>query len=184
MSKLKCAYMYSTQNNPLPTRATAEKMYGAKILYGLKGKTLPTIPYSNKLGYVDSAFHNVVNLFRNREDIAPNSAQLVVFDNSIDEVFFAISAIQNTITKFSLDGHIIQEMQDFDYRLARLDGEDNAVQYLAGRLVSFEQSNIGDQAFFDRLPKYSDYLHEISAEVQRIVNAYKADLKALFSSGW
>jgi hypothetical protein len=63
MSKLKCAYMYSTQAHPLPTRKEAEKQFNTKILYGLVKQKKQKASQLQGMHLVEHAFNSVSDMF-------------------------------------------------------------------------------------------------------------------------
>lgn len=184
MSKLKCAYMYSTQADPLPTRKEAEKKFSTKVLYGFGKHNKPKTPYAKSMYLVESAFPSVSNMFTASQTISTYAAQLVAFDDSIDEVFFTLTAMQNTITKFSVDDQIINDMYDLSWKLGHLERDLKSLQGDISTLSFYLQKAIGDQQFFDFFPKREADIQSYIKEVERMIDIYRTQLKALFSSGW
>ena len=184
MAKLKCAFMCPTDAYPLPTRKQAEKQFNAKVLYGLGKHRVEKTPYAKSMHLVEHAFQSVSDMFSTSQTILVYSGDLIAFDNCIDETLFLLSATSNTITRFSVDDQIINEMRVLAWKIRHLNAELNAHENELNSLIFYQQNGIGDSQFLGYIPRRKADVQDYSREVQRMLDIYKSQLKALFSSGW
>lgn len=183
MTKYKCAYIYPEANQLLPTQKDLEKQFGAKVLYGLKRYRKIT-PIVESMHTVEHAFHSVRESFVASQPIPTYWTALVCFDESIDSTLFSLTVTQHVLAKFTVDAQIIDEMHHLNWSIGHLQSHVGSLQNELGTLHFYQQKGVGDQQFFNCFPRRQVDIEAFSMEVQRMLDVYRAQLKALFSNGW
>lgn len=183
MSKIKCAYIYTADHQPLPTHKELEKQFGAKVLYGLRKQRKKT-PLVEGMYSVEHSFHSVRDTFAAQKGISPHWAELIAFDDRIDDMWFSLATELKILTKFTTDDQIIEQMHHLNWSIGHLQRQVLSLHNEIGTLTFYQQRNIGDQQFFNCFPRYEAALLAFCGEVQRMLEIDQAQLKALFSSGW
>ncbi len=99
-------------------------------------------------------------------------------------MFFILTAAQNIITKFSVDDQIKNAMYDLAWKLNHLSSALGSLNNDIDTLSYYQQKSIGDQQFFSYFPKRQADVQSYIKEVERMIDIYGTQLKALFSNGW
>lgn len=183
MSTIKCAYIYPADHPPLPSYKDLEKQFGAKVLYGLR-KHRKMTPLVEGMYSVEHAFMSVRDTFAAQKGISPYWAELIAFEDKIDDVWFSLATKQHVLTKFAVDAQIISQMHHLHWSIGHLQREVQSLQSEIGKLGFYQQKGIGDQQFFNCFPRYETEIQAFRSEAKRVLDMYQAELKALFSSGW